>query len=137
MDDPDQVGQRPAATPGVGATNLLAMRPLVLAALISAAVPAAGQPAAGLVATGSILMGCRALVENAPTGDMMQIGACAGGVSAALDISRSLRRVCPPAGRGVIEAARVVIEFVDERPERKSDQFGPLVLTALGDRWPC
>jgi hypothetical protein len=31
----------------------------------------------------------------------------------------------------------VVIMFVDERPERKSDQFGPLALTALGDRWPC
>ena len=113
------------------------MRPLVLAALIGAAGPAAAQPAEGIVATGSILMGCRALVENAPTGDMMQIGACAGAVSAALDISRSLRRVCPPAGRGIIDAARVVIMFVDERPERKNDQFGPLVLTALGDRWPC
>ena len=31
----------------------------------------------------------------------------------------------------------MVIEFVDERPERKSDQFGPLVLKALGGRWPC
>jgi hypothetical protein len=112
------------------------MRPLVLAALIGAAGAAAAQPTDGIVATGSILMGCRALVENAPTGDMMQIGACAGAVGAALDISRSLRRVCPPAGRG-IDAARAVIEFVDERPERKNDQFGPLALTALGDRWPC
>jgi hypothetical protein len=30
------------------------------------------------------MMGCCALVENAPTGDMMQIGACAGAVSAVL-----------------------------------------------------
>jgi hypothetical protein len=110
---------------------------LAFAAVLGAAAPAVAQPAEGIVATGSILLGCRALVENAPTGDMMQIGACAGAVSVALDISRSQRRACPPAGGGIIDAARVVIMFVDERPERKSDQFGPLALTALGDRWPC
>ena len=97
----------------------------------------AAQPADSIVATGSLLMGCRALVENAPTGDMMQMGACAGAVSAAVDISRTLRRACPPAGGAVLDAARVVIMFVDERPERKNDEFGPLALMALGDRWPC
>ena len=95
------------------------------------------QPTDSIVATGSLLMGCRSLVENAPAGDMMQMGACAGAVSAAVDISRALRRACPPAGSAVIDAARVVIMFVDERPERKNDKFGPLALTAFGDRWPC
>jgi hypothetical protein len=112
------------------------MRWLTLAVLIGAAGSAVAQPADSIVSTKSLLQGCRALVENAPTGDMMQIGACAGAVSAALDISRSQRRACPPAG-GVVEAARAVIMFVDERPERTRDQFGPLALVALGDRWPC
>jgi hypothetical protein len=110
---------------------------LCLLALVCVATPAFAQSTDDIVATPSLLIGCRALVENAPTGDMMQIGACAGAVSAALDISRSQRKVCPPAGGGVIDAARVVIMFVDERPERKYDQFGPLALIALGDRWPC
>jgi Ssp1 endopeptidase immunity protein Rap1a len=110
---------------------------LALAALIGVAGSAAAQSAGGIIATGSVLAGCRALVENAPTGDMMQVGACAGAVSAVLDVSRSLRRVCPPPGGGVLDAARIVIMFVDERPERKADQFGPLALMALGDRWPC
>jgi hypothetical protein len=113
------------------------MRWLSLVALIGIAGPASGQTADNIVATPSLLMGCRALVENAPTGDMMQIGACAGAVSATLDISRSQHKVCPPTGGGVVDAARVVIMFVDERPERKYDQFGPLALIALGDRWPC
>jgi hypothetical protein len=113
------------------------MRWLTFAMLIVAADPAAAQPADSIVATGSLLMGCRALVENAPSGNTMQIGACAGAVSSALDIGRTLKRTCPPGGGGVIDAAHVVIEFVDERPERKNDQFGPLALTALGDRWPC
>ena len=64
-------------------------------------------------------------------------GACAGAARAALDISRSLRRACPPEGVGVIDVSRVVIGFVDERPKRKSEEFGPLALTALGYRWPC
>ena len=58
-------------------------------------------------------------------------------VSAALDISRSQRRACPPGGGSVLEAARVVIMFADERPERRNDHFGPMALVALGDRWPC
>jgi hypothetical protein len=113
------------------------MRWLTLAVVIGAAGPAAAQPADSIVATGSLLMGCRTLVENAPAGNTMQIGACAGAASAALDIGRTLRRTCPPGGGSVIDAARVVIMFVDERPERQADQFGPLALMALGDRWPC
>ena len=113
------------------------MHRLTFVVLIALAGPVAAQPTDSIVATGSLLMGCRALVENAPTGDMMQMGACAGAVSAAVDISRTLRRACPPAGGAVIDAARVVIMFVDERPERKNDEFGPLALLALGDRWPC
>ena len=113
------------------------MRWLTFAILIATAGPVAAQPTDSIVATGSLLMGCRSLVENAPAGDMMQMGACAGAVSVAVDISRALRRACPPAGGAVIDAARVVIMFVDERPERKNDEFGPLALMALGDRWPC
>jgi hypothetical protein len=113
------------------------MRWLTLAVLLCSTGPAIAQPADSVVATGSLLMGCRALVENAPTGNTMQIGGCAGAVSAALDIGRAQRRVCPPGGSGVLDAAHAVIMFVDERPERKTDQFGPLILMALGDRWPC
>jgi hypothetical protein len=98
---------------------------------------AAAQPADSVVTTVSLLMGCRALVENDPTGDMMQIGACAGAVRATLDISRAVGKVCPPADGGVLESARVVIMFVDEKPERRSEHFGPLAMTALGYRWPC
>lgn len=113
------------------------MRYLFLAALACVAVPAAAQPTESVVATDSLLMGCRTLIENAPTGNMMQMGACAGAVSAALDISRALKRSCPPNTVGVIDAARRIVMFVDERPERKAEQFGPLLLTALSDRWPC
>jgi hypothetical protein len=72
---PGPASRRPTASSSVGATNRAPMRSLMLAALMGTAVPAAAQPAESIIATGSILSGCRALVENAPTGDMMQIGA--------------------------------------------------------------
>jgi len=111
------------------------MRWVVIAILVCTVDSSAAQPA-DIVATGPLLMGCRALVENDPNGDPMQMGACAGAVRATIDISRTLRRACPPAN-DVVEAARVVIMFVDERPERKREEFGPLALAAIGYKWPC
>lgn len=113
------------------------MRWVMLVILAGAVGSAVAQPADSMVATGDLLMGCRALVENDPNGDQMQMGACAGAVRAAADISRSLRRACPPVNNVVLEAARVVIMFVDEKPERKMEEFGPLALTAIGYKWPC
>jgi hypothetical protein len=113
------------------------LRWTISAALTLVMGSAAAQPADSIVATGSLLQGCRALVENDPNGDPMQMGACAGAVRSAVDISRSLRRACPPADSVVLEAARVVIGFVDERPERKAEEFGPLTMTAIGYKWPC
>ena len=109
---------------------------IMLTAFFGTVGSAAAQPADSIVATGPLLLGCRALVENDPNGDMMQMGACAGAVRAALDIGREVRRACGPGDGGVLEAARVVIMFVDEKPERKSEHFGPLAVTALGYRWP-
>ena len=113
------------------------MRWITLVVLVCAMGSATAQLSDSIVATGPLLMGCRALVENDPNGDQMQMGACAGAIRAAVDISRSQRRACPPMNGVVIEAARVVIMFVDERPERKTEEFGPLTLTAIGYKWPC
>jgi Ssp1 endopeptidase immunity protein Rap1a len=109
---------------------------LAMMTLLASAGTASAQPF-NITATPTVLAGCRYLVENVPNGDMMQMGACAGAVSSALDISRQLRRSCPPPDVDVLAAARRIIAFVDENPARKADQFGPLALIALSDRWPC
>ena len=46
------------------------MRRLKSVVLIGIACPAFAQSTDDIVATPSLLMGCRALVENAPTGEM-------------------------------------------------------------------
>ncbi len=113
------------------------MRWVVPAAVLCAIGSAVAQPADSIVATAPLLIGCRALVENDPDGNPMQMGACAGAVRAAADIGRSMRRSCPPAYDVVIAGARAVIDYVDEDPARRSQEFGPLALTAIGYKWPC
>jgi hypothetical protein len=103
----------------------------------SLAIPSAGRAEPGLLTTDSLLQGCEAFVEDAPTANQMQIGACAGGVNTALEIGRAARRVCPPADIGAVAAARVVTDFMQDHAERRSRPFGTLALEALGQRWPC
>ena len=68
---------------------------ITLAVFAGTVGSAAAQTGDSVVATGSVLMGCRALVENDLNGDPMQMGACAGAVRAALDISNDVGRACP------------------------------------------
>ncbi len=113
------------------------MRWLAAAVLFGLATPAVAQTSGGMLGTPSMLIGCRAFVENAPTADMMQVGACAGAVSAVMDVARSLRRACPPQDAELVDVTRHVIRFADDNPRLASGPFGELALTALGDRWRC
>jgi hypothetical protein len=108
--------------------------PALMAGLL---VASSGHADPGLLATESMLQGCEAFVEDAPTANQMQIGACAGGVSVALEIGRAARRVCPPSDAGTVAAARVVTEFIQDHGDRRSRPFGTLALEALSTRWPC
>ncbi len=112
-------------------------RLMALAVVAGLSMPAMAWAQADIVTTGSLLQGCRALAENDPNGNAMQIGACAGAVAATMDIARSQRRACPPAGSGVAEAARIVVNFANENAARRAEPFGPMALTALADRWRC
>ena len=107
---------------------------LLLAAC--AALPCSGR-AQGLLTTEAQLQGCEAFVEDAPTANQMQIGACAGGVAAALDIGSGAGRICRPADASLVAAARVVTEFIQQSSERRRRLFGDLALEAMAYRWPC
>ncbi len=103
--------------------------------LLALAAPAAAQE--GLLTPNSLLQGCEALTENAPTASGMQMGACAGSVAAALAIGQAQGTVCMPADGNVIGAARIVADFVYEQAERRGQRFGVVALQALQARWPC
>lgn len=105
--------------------------------LLAAGAPRAAHAQQGLLSTEAQLQGCEAFVEDAPTANQMQIGACAGGVAAALDIGLGAGRVCRPADVNLVAAARAVTDYIQESAERRSLRFGELALEALARRWPC
>lgn len=102
---------------------------------LALAGPAAAQD--DLLSTPSLLQGCEALTENAPTASDMQTGACAGSVATALSIGRLLERVCMPEDGTVIAAARIVIAYIYDSAERRGQRFGVVALQALQSQWPC
>ena len=82
--------------------------------LLAAGAPRAAHAQQGLLSTEAQLQGCEAFVEDAPTANQMQIGACAGGVAAALDIGLGAGRVCRPADVNLVAAARAVTDYIQE-----------------------
>lgn len=111
--------------------------PGLCAALCFLGFVAAAAAQDSLLTTPSLLQGCEALVENAPTASDMQTGACAGSVAAALAIGQARNLICMPDDGDVLAAARIVVDFIDERAERQAQPFGPLALAALQARWSC
>ena len=107
----------------------------VIAAI--AMFPALAAAQDNMLATPAMIQGCEGLVENAPTASDMQMGACAGAVAGALAIGQSQRRVCAPDGTGVVGAARVVLNYIYERADRRTQRFGVVALAALQANWPC
>jgi hypothetical protein len=47
------------------------------------------------------------------------------------------RGICPPDGTTVGHAVRVIVTYIDQRPERMREQFEALALEALQQAWPC
>ena len=46
-------------------------------------------------------------------------------------------RFCPPDGASVDQVKRVVIKYIEERPERLHEPFFVLALESLRKAWPC
>ena len=113
------------------------MRWLLLIACTVLSLPALAQPQREVVTPAFILAGCRTLVENDPNGNMMQMGACAGAVSAVFNLGKDQRHICPPEDADMIAAARVIMGHFNRDPALQSGHFGTVAWRALGERWGC
>src|SRR5262245_15951963 len=119
------------------------MRATVWAALIVSASEAAAQLPAGDTSANAIFRGCKAFVEGRAT-DAQLYGLgnfCAGIViglaSVGQDLSRPEWQSCTPATTNAQQLARVVIDFMEARPERMHEDFKRLTLEAFHDAWSC
>lgn len=44
---------------------------------------------------------------------------------------------CPPAGVPLDQTVRVVITYIEARPQRMNENFKKLAMEAIHDAWPC
>jgi hypothetical protein len=84
-----------------------------------------------------MLPGCKGLISDKtpPLREALRQGRCAGYV-AGLVYARSVY-LCVPEGATPEQGVRVVIKYIEARPERMQEPFGKLALEALEEAWPC
>src|SRR5437870_3591848 len=80
-----------------------------------------------------IMPGCRQfIVSNTPF--YFLEGNCNGIIETLQFMSPD---VCAPPGSTLVEAVRIVVRYIDERPDRQQENFRILSLEALSEAWPC
>ena len=89
-----------------------------------------------IVSANYVMPGCRELVGGSQRELGLQ-GLCHGIVGIMFNFWRSQLGICFPDGTNVEQAVRVVIRFIDQRPERMHEEFFQLAIEALQQAWPC
>jgi Rap1a immunity proteins len=62
------------------------------------------------------------------------IGFCAGLV---IGLGSASPNICPESGVTDGQAVRVVVKYIDDRPQRLHEDFRALAVEALRAAWPC
>jgi hypothetical protein len=121
---------------------------IALVALIVAASTTA--EAQDTQSANTIMRGCRSLVSDStiddPT-DSFLAGICAGTIDA-LAYEASMLTLssapaphaevfCIPKETKIDQQIRVVVKYIEARPERMHERFALLALLALIEAWPC
>jgi hypothetical protein len=117
----------------------------VLMALTIMAVAAAEG---GLASANQLLPGCRAYLSPRSTSATFSngfnqgicagiVGAIANMVSGDLGVTGNWRCAKVPDGVTGEQAVRVVVRYIEERPNRMHESFEALTLEAILQAWPC
>jgi Rap1a immunity proteins len=86
-----------------------------------------------------IIRGCRSHLAN-DARDLLTAtldGHCAGVVTTIYFFKTTHFGICAPRGANVGQAIRVVVNYIDQRPQRMHENFMLLALEALQQAWPC
>jgi Rap1a immunity proteins len=81
------------------------------------------------------MLGCREMATKSNRHTELQ-RECASTVRTMMYVAAG-RGICPPHGATVENAIRVIVVYIDHRPERMQDQFEALAFEALQQSWPC
>jgi Rap1a immunity proteins len=87
--------------------------------------------------TGNVLLpSCKAFIDGKPYIEgQPNHSACFGMILGIGDLQP--RIFCPPPNVTSTEWAKVIVAYMEARPERLHEDFKTLALDALQDAWPC
>ena len=69
-------------------------------------------------------------------GDAFMNGTCLGMIIGLADLGRYVG-ACRPDSATLEQAARVVVQFLDQHPARTNENFEALAIEAMREAWPC
>jgi hypothetical protein len=126
------------------------MRTIIMCAALALTITAAGAAEKDTDSANYILPGCKQLLTKedargytySKTGqEVFDAGFCSGHVHAAVAVRAVLddQRGCTVIPRSVTynQVVRVVVGYIEARPQRMHEPFTYLLMEALQDAWPC
>jgi hypothetical protein len=95
----------------------------------------------GFFSANTVLPGCKAMIEGREMGRKDE-GLCGGALSALVFMSSgpalpAWACLNVPSTATVAQGARVVVRYIEARPQRMHENFNGLALEALREAWPC
>jgi hypothetical protein len=81
----------------------------------------------------SNIVGCRNYVASS-TEELFLQGYCVGAIRALVEFAAG---ACAPKAATNMQAARIVIQYIDARRARLHESFNKLAAEALRSAWPC
>jgi hypothetical protein len=115
---------------------------VAIAGLLCVNSGAVAQPVEEDTSANPVFLGCKAFAEDRATIARLVSAAnyCSGIVHGLVYVGNVLPpewQSCPPPTSDARQLARVVVKYIEDRPERMHEDFRTLVLEAFHNAWPC
>jgi Rap1a immunity proteins len=115
------------------------MKAIAIGAFIAGLSATTAMAAEDVNSANSVLPGCKAFFEPI-TSDYIRSfkqGLCVGILPTLTSVLISGGGACIPSGVVDNQVIRVVIRYLDQRPERLHEEFKLLAMEAIHNAWPC
>jgi hypothetical protein len=119
------------------------MRRIILLLIVTCAIAAPASAQEKRYSGNDLIDACRVVANggSATADNALQVGVCLGEIEAlnwyAPGAYDKNLRACPPAGVTKQQMAKIIVDYLGARPQRRSEPFEGLALEAWAHTWPC
>jgi Rap1a immunity proteins len=106
----------------------------ILLALFTWTAHAAAQSGARTSSAKFFLPGCKDFIAGKSN---FYAGRCVGTIETLDALNSGPKRFCPPESNNNLQRVRVILAYIEARPDRMNDDFTALANEAMADAWPC